>query len=662
MDLSIVIVNYNVKYFLEQCLHSVQKASQKLNVEVFVVDNNSVDSSCTMIREKFPGIHLIENKQNLGFSKANNQAIKKSKGKYVLLLNPDTVIEEDTLDKCFRFMEDHPEAGILGVKMIDGKGRFLPESKRALPRPMVAFYKIFGLSRLFPRSRIFGRYHLGFLDKDQVNEVDVLPGAFMLLRQSALKVTGLLDEEFFMYGEDIDLSYRMIKAGFKNVYFPETTIIHYKGESTKKGSLNYVLTFYNAMIIYARKHFSQKMAKSYTLLINLAIYFRAILAITRRTLKNIILPLLDIILFYTGFLLIKPAWESYRFPSGGSYPPEFMYLVVPAYILTWIIALYFSGGYDKPLKLFSVIKGLLSGTFIILVIYALLPETLRFSRALLLLGAAGSLLMSLASRFLLGVLRIPGFELQLFQKKRIIIIGTDTEAQRVESLLRKTDHKPEIIGIISPGNKKSAAAIGMVNQLEDIIRINRINEIIFCARDISSQSIIHKMMLLQESGLEYKIAPPESLIIIGSNSINTAGDLYLIDFNSLNRPVNIRSKRLFDFLMSLFLFVLFPVMLFIVKRPLRFLANAFLVLSGYFSWVGYAPGSIQELYDLPAVKRGILSPLDGLRETILEDGINERVNITYSRDYSIFTDLNILWRGMKELGRKPYLIPEDGTN
>ena len=232
----------------------------------------------------------------------------------------------------------------------------------------------------------------------------------------------------------------------------------------------------------------------------------------------------------------------------------------------------------------------------------------------------------------------------------------------MENLLRKTDHKTDIIGFISPGEKKSAAAIGILNQLEDIIRINRINEIIFCARDVSSQSIIHKMMLLQASGLEYKIAPPESLTIIGSNSINTAGDLYLIDFNSLNRPANIRSKRLFDFLISLFLIILFPVMLFIVRKPLRFMANVFLVLSGYCSWVGYAPGSMKEMYELPAVKRGILTPLDGLREKILQEGLNERVNIRYSRDYSIFTDLNILWRGMKELGRKPYILSGNGAD
>jgi len=238
MKLSVIIVNYNVKYFLEQALLSVRKASRGLPVEVYVVDNNSVDDSVQMVEEKFPEVHLIQNKHNPGFSIANNQAIRLSKGEYVLLLNPDTVVEEDTFEKCISFMDAHPEAGGLGVRMIDGSGAFLPESKRGFPSPWVAFCKTVGLSRLFPKSRLFNHYHLGYLDEMETNEVEVLAGAFMLLRRTTLDKVGLLDEAFFMYGEDIDLSYRIIQGGYKNYYLPETSIIHYKGESTKKGSLN----------------------------------------------------------------------------------------------------------------------------------------------------------------------------------------------------------------------------------------------------------------------------------------------------------------------------------------------------------------------------------------------------------------------------------------
>jgi len=198
-DLSVVIVNYNVAYFLEQCLNSVLAASKNLNVQVFVVDNNSVDGSVEMVQTKFPKLHCIANKENVGFSSANNQAIVLSDARYILLLNPDTVVEEDTFDKVVSFMDEHPQGGGLGVRMVDGKGRFLPESKRGLPTPMVAFYKIFGLSKIFPKSKRFGRYHLGYLSEFETNEVDVLSGAFMLMRKETLDKVGLLDETFFMY-------------------------------------------------------------------------------------------------------------------------------------------------------------------------------------------------------------------------------------------------------------------------------------------------------------------------------------------------------------------------------------------------------------------------------------------------------------------------------
>jgi GT2 family glycosyltransferase len=260
--IAVIIVNYNVAFFLEQCLNSVAKAIILEPAEVWIVDNNSVDGSVDMVRQKFPWVKVIANKDNKGFSKANNQAMEQSNCKYQLLLNPDTVIEEDTLKKVVDYMDSHPDVGGLGVRMVDGKGVFLPESKRGLPTPAVAFYKIFGISRIFPKSKRFGRYHLGYLSEFETNEIEILSGAFMLMRKEALDKVGLLDEDFFMYGEDIDLSYRIIKGGYKNVYFPETRIIHYKGESTKKSSVNYVFVFYRAMVIFAEKHFSKNVVIS----------------------------------------------------------------------------------------------------------------------------------------------------------------------------------------------------------------------------------------------------------------------------------------------------------------------------------------------------------------------------------------------------------------
>jgi GT2 family glycosyltransferase len=272
MKLSVIIVNYNVKYFLEQCLRSVLKASQYVEAEVFVVDNNSSDDSVAYLTPLFPEVTFISNKDNPGFSKANNQAIELAKGEYILLLNPDTVVAENTFSDVCRFMDEHPDGGALGVRMIDGFGSFLPESKRGFPSPWNSFCKIFGLSKIFPKSSFFGEYHLRYLEEDKTHEVDVLAGAFMLLRKSVLDKTGLLDDAFFMYGEDIDLSYRIILEGYKNYYFP-SPIIHYKGESTKK-DIKYVKTFYQAMLIFFNKHYPSH-RNLYAVFIYLAIYMRA---------------------------------------------------------------------------------------------------------------------------------------------------------------------------------------------------------------------------------------------------------------------------------------------------------------------------------------------------------------------------------------------------
>ena len=277
--LSVIIVNYNVKYFLEQCLYSVRAAVTGMDAEVFVVDNNSTDGSVEYLRPKFPEVVFIENKDNPGFAKANNQAIRQCTGEYVLLLNPDTVVGEESLRSlCFQMDEDL-EIGAIGVKMLNGHGVFLPESKRAFPSPWVSFCKIFGLSKLFPNSPAFARYSLPYLDKEQTHKVEVLAGAFMLLRHEALDKVGLLDESFFMYGEDIDLSYRIVLGGYKNLYVPER-ILHYKGESTKHGDLRYIRAFYGAMLIFYKL---RELAVSYPVFqkkwleVNLNVFARNIL-------------------------------------------------------------------------------------------------------------------------------------------------------------------------------------------------------------------------------------------------------------------------------------------------------------------------------------------------------------------------------------------------
>lgn len=293
MDLSVIVVSYNVRYFLEQCLHSVFRASEGIACEIFVVDNNSGDGSAAMVKTLFPEVKLITNDKNPGFSSANNQALGTASGRYILLLNPDTIIEEDTFTGCIRFMEEHRDAGAVGVRMINGRGRLLPESKRALPTPSTAFFKMTGLAKLFPRSAIFNRYYMGYLDDQKTTRADIISGAFMFLKREAVEKTGLLDERFFMYGEDVDYSYRTQKAGFNNYYFPGVRIIHFKGESTKKEHLNPVLHFYRAMAIFVKKHFSGGRHKILVFLINMAIFFSAGLSMLKKILRLAIALLFD---------------------------------------------------------------------------------------------------------------------------------------------------------------------------------------------------------------------------------------------------------------------------------------------------------------------------------------------------------------------------------
>jgi len=646
-QLSVIIVNYNVKYFLEQCLRSVVNASKKYKVEIFVVDNNSIDESVELVKTKFPEVKLIENKTNLGFSKANNQAIREAKGKYILLLNPDTVVAEDTFEKVISFMDNHADAGGLGVKMLDGKGNFLPESKRGLPTPLVAFYKIFGLSKLFPKSKTFGKYHLGFMDKDKTHEVDVLSGAFMLLRKETLDKIGFLDEDFFMYGEDIDLSYRVIKGGYKNYYFSDTSIIHYKGESTKKSSVNYVFVFYNAMIIFANKHFSQSNAQLFSFFINLAIYIRAAMAITYRFILKAIIPVIDFTVLFSGLWVIKNYYEKhYIFKEGGGYSTQLVFGAFLIYVFVWQIFIFLSGGYDKPIKIYRIIRGIIAGTASILIAYSLLPENYRFSRAMILIGSVWAILSYIISRLILHFSGIKSYNLKSKLSKRFAIVGSTEEYNRVVELIKQTNINCEITFLLNTNDKNIVENLSL--RLQQIIEIEKINEVIFCSKDLSSQLIIEQMLQLVNLKVDFKIAPPESLSIIGSNSINTAGDLYIIDTNSISKPENQRKKRVLDIGIALFLIIASPILCFLQEKKSNFFKNCFLVLFGFKTWVGYENNLGTST--LPEIKKGVLSPSSIIENSNDNQQEKMKINLVYAKDYKPERDLTIIFKKITKLG------------
>ncbi|MBO4773863.1 MAG: glycosyltransferase [Bacteroidales bacterium] len=646
--LSVVIVNYNVAYFLEQCLHSVYEAAKGIPVEIFVVDNHSVDKSLEMLRNNFPEVKVIANEENVGFAKANNQAIRIATGEYILLLNPDTIVQADTFVKTLDFMDKTPDAGALGVKMIDGQGHYLPESKRGLPLPSVAFYKIFGLSKIFRKSKRFGRYHLTYLDPDEINEVDVLPGAFMLMRKSVLDQIGLLDESFFMYGEDIDLSYRVTLGGYKNYYFPLTRIIHYKGESTKKSSVNYVLVFYQAMRIFAKKHFSKNNARLFDGMINLAIWFRAFLAIVKRLFLKIWMPLLDFLLIGGGLLGIAAYWEkTVLLPRGVKFPDEYLYLVLPLYALVWVGCIRIQNAYRVPVSFKRLNRGVLLGGVVLLLVYALLGEQFRFSRAVLLIGILYVFLILNLVRWIIGRMRLKSYPVGDMSVKRLLIVGGEEEAERVSRLLPMMSIRQVLAGCVHPDKdfrpEKESPFVGNLSQIMEIIEIYGVNEIVFCGKDISSTDIMTVMSRLQDFPLEYKIAPSESLYIIGSRSIHVEGDVYTLSANSIGKRENRRRKRLFDVCFSTVLLLISPLLIWFVPRKTGFYRNLFQVLSGRRSWVGYAPQPDSGSGVLPPLREGVYHTVSAVRQRLTPE-MAMRANSLYAKDYSTYTDFRIVLR------------------
>ena len=654
VQLSIVIVNYNVRYFLEQCLLSVERATEGMDTETWVVDNNSADGSVELVRRRFPWVQLIANTDNPGFSVANNQALRRARGKYVLLLNPDTVVQEDTFRRCYAFAETHPRIGGLGVTMIDGSGRFLPESKRGLPTPWVAFTKAFGLARLFPRSRRFNHYHLGYLPADETHRIEVLAGAFMWMRVSALDEVGLLDEAFFMYGEDIDLSYRLLKGGYENYYLPDTRIIHYKGESTKRGSLNYVRVFYQAMIIFARKHFAGSQARLLVWMMQLAVYLRAVLTVASNFWQRLRFPLIDAVGIYLGLRVLKRLWSAYHFGDPDYFPQTIHYVHFPAYVLLWTGSIFLGGGYDRPFDYGRLLRSLAVGTLLLLAIYGLLPEEFRPSRALLVLGAAWATVWTLGVRAMASTL-VYG-SIGPSHERRLIIVGGSAETQRTLSLLQRAGATRNYLGRIAPtgepwgGAAGAEESIGSAERLDTLARLYRVEELIFCSADLDNAAIQGWMTRLGPE-VQYRILPEASGSIIGSHRRDQRGTLYTIDVNlRISDPTYRRGKWLFDRLGAVVLLLLSPLLVWFVRNKGGLFRNAVGVLLGRWSWVGYHPDDPQREL-LPRLRPGVLWPGVGAAE--LDADTLHHLNLLYARDYGVGEDWRMVVGHLRWLGLRP---------
>ena len=638
--LSVIIVNYNVKYFLEQALRSVEKAVEAIDAEVWVVDNNSVDGSVAMVQDKFPWVKVLANKDNVGFSRANNQAIRASNSEYVLLLNPDTVLQEDSLLKCVSYMDEHASVGALGVRMIDGKGKFLPESKRGLPSPAVALYKMTGLSGLFPKSKVFGRYHLGYLSEHETHEVDVLSGAFMMMRASALDKVGLLDEDYFMYGEDVDLSYRIVLGGYKNVYFAGTTIIHYKGESTKRKSANYVKVFYNAMVLFAKKHYSSSMAGWFAFFIQMAIYFRAGIAFFARLAEQIWLPLVDFGLIVAGYVGIAKYWELYHKFVRGYYPPEFYGVHVPLYALMAIFMVWLSGGYDRITVARRLFRGGVVGAMVLFAMYAFFPRDWQFSRAILALGSAWAVGAFFLSRGIAQSLKLGGVQFDHGGRRKVVLVGGIEECERIERLLKLGRVNHEVMGWVSVKDQRDGGYMGHLGQLSEVLAIYQPDLVIFSGKDVASTEIMSHMIDFQALPVQVKIAPERSETIIGSDSKNQPGELFTLEVDyHLAQKHHLRNKRVFDIVLSLIVLTLF-VLLIWMSRGRQLIKYCGVVLFGRYTWVGYDPAVLQ--VKLPKIKPCVLDVSLPFRGT----GFESDAALAYARDYEVSKDVWVFWRNL----------------
>ncbi len=649
MDLSIIIVNYNVRQFVLQTIHSIyQSKLEGLKIEVIVVDNNSSDGSVEAIRNSFSDIKVIANKDNPGFSKANNQGIKISEGEFVLLLNPDTVIEESTIALSVAKMKAESDIGALGVKMIDGTGVFLPESKRSFPTPWNSLTKLLGLSSLFSGSKMLGGYNLTYLDENKTHDIDVLCGAFMLMRKSALDKAGYLDEDFFMYGEDIDLSYRIKKAGFRVLYFPLTKIIHYKGESTKKSSVNYVRIFYNAMIIYVKKHYKGGVASLFVLMLSMAIYFRAGISIISRLWDRLKFPLLDAVLIFSALQGVKWLWGNYYFADPNYYEGSPINTNLIVYTVIWVLCLAMYGHYSRMSSAKSLLRGVSIGSILILVIYGLLPLEYRSSRMVLLMGAASTLLISWITTLLWNKSINNKWTLSRNPKLNVLIAASDKNVQAIKEVILTSNPNLQLVGNVSMSNDESTSkALGSITNLEVIAKEQQVDEIIFSSRDMSYSDIISKMNALGDR-YQYKIGGEDYIGVIGSNSKDHSGEYYTTDLQyRLDQPYSKRQKRVFDIWSSVVILLLFPLVLIINRLRWKSISHAWQVLKGNMTWVSYIPKK-ETHENMPVVKPGIIA-LDSNVKLALSNLQQQKMNQDYARFYEVWDDQVLLLRNINRL-------------
>ncbi len=657
IELSIIIVNYNVKAFLQNCLLSIKKATEKISTEIIVIDNASDDGSVELVKKNFPEVNLIEAKQNLGFSKANNLGLKISRGKYICLINPDTIVEEDTFLEMINFMDMHPEVGLAGCKILNPDGTFQLACRRSFPTPWVAFTKIVGLSKLFPQSKLFARYNLTYLDENKSYEVDAVSGSFMFLRREIYDKIGGLDETFFMYGEDLDFCFRVKKAGYKVYYVHSTKIIHFKGESTKRSNIDELKHFYDAMRLFVRKHFSSSWIVE--ALLRFAINGRSILAFLGKRSLILIAILIDFILYNLSVLLAE---LFYMKITGFSGFPDYAYptvFIVPAG--SFIIIAYLLDAYQIKNLPISKLYLSLFVSFLFTSSLTYFFKDYAFSRAILLITYLLLFFILPSWRIIAKIVfKYPKDSRQSLFESNTLIVGTNQSAAELINRLRKSyNYYYDVVGLIDIDRRRigekinEVEIIGSLDTLGKIIRDKAITEVIFASDFLPYTQILSIVSANQNQNVHFHLADKNYDFIISKKDVLELNELPLIqiDYN-ISMPIHRVIKRTFDIVVGLILlFTLYPIFLlrYLVSKKRNNLLYLFKVLTGKFSLVGRPIGSKEA--NIYLGKEGLTGIVQINENKNLTDEEIERLNIYYAKNQNIWLDIEILIKTIQNFFR-----------
>lgn len=636
-DISIVIVSYNVRDFLARCLESVRQATAHLQAQVIVVDNASIDGSPQMVSSQFPEVTLIHNQKNVGFGVANNQGFQLSTGRYTLILNPDTLLGEETLLACQKTLDENASIGAVGVKMMDGSGKYLPESKRGLPGVWRSFTKLTGLYKLFPNSLFWNGYYLGSLNAGTNGDVEVLTGAFMFVRTSILHDLKGFDERFFMYGEDIDLSKRILDAGYRIYFLADEQIVHFKGESTQKAGFAYNKRFYESMVIYAEKHIGRE-GPWFLLFLKVATAILGVGSWLGHVVRSLAGPLVALGLTYTVYALSHHLWSRYYFADENYFDQH--NVVWTSLICSVIIVFntWFYGWFDRLPKAKYLHAGLISALLMILVVFAILPAELRNSRAVIFIGWLCAYPVLWAQYFIRGgMIRS--------QQKRTVVVTNDAANQKFESFNTTKENHIFLGYVAGTNNSKSGNYLNDIGHLSDIIRDLKVDEVIFDAGSLKMKDILQHMAM-PSTEVSYKIAGSSS--IVGSASGKSTGEIYRAEVSyRLAKPVYRRLKRLTDLLLALTAMITWSFIGSRIRKNFPF-KSLIAIFSGGSTWISYSDENSRA--NLPPLKPGILNTSALIGRVIDGSFVDNMQNadICYVKDYDPTFDIQILIQNIKK--------------